>query len=167
VVIVEHEKVVDEIYSESLLVERNLDAAMTERDQLRADNVALAKQGDDWQKRGWELGNELDAMAKQLEEAHDALCKAIHVLMRPEVIHVDAEVFEARMACMRAQDSIVAPVSSPAYAEREREAAQLAAEREREACARRAVERAHDLGIPADKQRSIAAAIRAAARHDP
>ena len=41
------------------------------------------------------------------------------------------------------------------------------AEREREACARRAVERAHDLGIPADKQQSIAAVIRAAARHDP
>lgn len=41
-----------------------------------------------------------------LKLANDALAAAIHVLMRPCTIEVDAEVHEARMACILAQDAI-------------------------------------------------------------
>lgn len=41
-----------------------------------------------------------------IDQANAALAAAIHVLMRPVTIEVDAEVFDARMACMCAQDAI-------------------------------------------------------------
>jgi len=51
----ELEKALDEVEREQLLVLRNLDVALVERDGWK-------RQAEVWQKRGWELGKEVDVV---------------------------------------------------------------------------------------------------------